>query len=417
MAYSELIKDYQKIRTYMRQFYVYGFKSREDYAPKNRRSYDNERRRIESWLGDYLSFHRNAEGKQVFLSVDSRAITSNPLYKSLKTKSFTARDITLHFYLLDILAGGLSLTTTAIVNRIYQDYLAHFDTNFNLDASTIRKKLQEYVRLGLLTTEKSGCELYYRLTPQQVALSSWATALSFYAETAPLGVLGSFLLDKLPPMEQPFRFKHHYILHALDSEILYSLLAALQEHRCVQLELVNRQQQPLPPQEVLPLKIYTSVQSGRCFLLSYSLKYHSFRFYRVDMLISVTPGNIYPAVQELEQPLAEFQQRLWGVSYNGQETTEHLEVTLHFEPEEGYLVQRLYREKRCGSVQKLAEDTYLFTADVYDTLEMLPWLRTFYGRIKKLDCTNPRLLELYREDLLKMLALYGGEEDALSGNL
>ena len=50
MAYSELIKNFDKIRDYMRDFYVYGFKSRDDYTKKSARSYDDEKRRIESWL-------------------------------------------------------------------------------------------------------------------------------------------------------------------------------------------------------------------------------------------------------------------------------------------------------------------------------------------------------------------------------
>ena len=52
MAYSELVKSFERIRNYMREFYVYGFKSRDEYGMKSARSYDNERRRIESWLGD-----------------------------------------------------------------------------------------------------------------------------------------------------------------------------------------------------------------------------------------------------------------------------------------------------------------------------------------------------------------------------
>lgn len=54
MAYSELIKNFDRIRDYMRQFYVYGFKSRTEYDKKSTRSYDNERRRIESWLGQLI---------------------------------------------------------------------------------------------------------------------------------------------------------------------------------------------------------------------------------------------------------------------------------------------------------------------------------------------------------------------------
>ena len=106
MAYSELIKNFARIRGYMREFYVYGFKSREEFKDKSARSYDNERRRIESWLGDYMAFRQDAAGKNVFLSVDSRQIPHNPLYKAFKAKSFTDKDITLHFYILDLLAGG-----------------------------------------------------------------------------------------------------------------------------------------------------------------------------------------------------------------------------------------------------------------------------------------------------------------------
>ena len=67
MAYSELIKDFGRIRDYMREFYVYGFKNRSEYDAKSARSYDNERRRIESWLGDYMSFRQDSSGKNVFL--------------------------------------------------------------------------------------------------------------------------------------------------------------------------------------------------------------------------------------------------------------------------------------------------------------------------------------------------------------
>ena len=95
MAYSELIKDFSRIRDYMREFFVYGFKSREEVGGKSARSYDNERRRIESWLGEYMSFHQDTNGKNVFISVDSRRVPQNPLYQAWRAASFTRNDITL----------------------------------------------------------------------------------------------------------------------------------------------------------------------------------------------------------------------------------------------------------------------------------------------------------------------------------
>lgn len=144
MAYSELIKNFNKIRDYMRDFYVYGFKSRDDYTKKSARSYDDEKRRIESWLGNYMKFHQTVDGKNVFLSIDSRATRHNPLYKAWKTKSFTDGDITLHFIVMDILSNGQELSLGDVAYQV-DEYLAGFEHARVFDISTIRKKLNEYV--------------------------------------------------------------------------------------------------------------------------------------------------------------------------------------------------------------------------------------------------------------------------------
>ena len=270
MAYSELIKNFARIRDYMREFYVYGFKSREEFKAKSARSYDNERRRIESWLGDYMSFRQDAAGKNVFLSVDSRRIPHNPLYKAFKAKSFTDKDITLHFYILDLLADGDALSCREIVDRISGEYLSRFEAAFSLDESTVRKKLKEYEQLGLLRTGKSGREVLYRRTDgEPFPLDTWADALSFYSETDPMGVVGSFLLDKLDEDPDVFRFKHHYILHALDSDILFQLLLAIDVRRSVELTARNLRNDFEYRRTVCPLKIYISTQSGRQYLLGY----------------------------------------------------------------------------------------------------------------------------------------------------
>ena len=76
MAYYELIKNFDRVRDYMREFHLYGFKSRSEYTQRSARSYDDERRRVESWLGDYMRFRQTREGKNVFLSIDSRVSRS-----------------------------------------------------------------------------------------------------------------------------------------------------------------------------------------------------------------------------------------------------------------------------------------------------------------------------------------------------
>ena len=130
MAYTELIKNFNRIRDYMREFYVYGFKSREEYTKKSARSYDDERRRLESWLGENMKFHQTPDGKNVFISIDSRKSQHNPLYQAWKAKSFTDGDITLHFILLDILQSAKGALTLHEITTEMDQYLSEFQNQF-----------------------------------------------------------------------------------------------------------------------------------------------------------------------------------------------------------------------------------------------------------------------------------------------
>ena len=78
-------------------------------------------------------------------------------------------------------------------------------------------------------------------------------------------------------------------------------------------------------------------------------------------------------------------------------------------PTAAFIVDRLKREKRHGVVEQLDDETWKFTADVYDASEMMPWLRTFIGRIVKLECSNTSITRLFQDDLEKMRRMYGGE--------
>ena len=64
-------------------------------------------------------------------------------------------------------------------------------------------------------------------------------------------------------------------------------------------------------------------------------------------------------------------------------------------------------------MEKLSGNSSRFTAEVYDTLEMLPWIRTFICRITRFECSNPATETRFRKDLARMYQMYGlegGEE-------
>jgi DNA-binding transcriptional ArsR family regulator len=416
-SYSELIKNFEKIRAYVRDFYVYGFKSRDDYQTKSARSYDDERRRLESWLGDHMSFVRTPEGKNVFISIDSRTIRHNPLYNAWKAKSFTDGDITLHFIIFDVLhAPSVRRTLAEMLEEIDGKYLSGFEHPMVFDESTVRKKLKEYCEAGIIVTEKEGRRIYYRRA-EGTDISELNCALHYFSEVSPCGVIGSFILDKTEADTDAFTFKHHYVTGAIDSGVLASLFAAMSEKREVTVLNLSRSKDAPRQNRIVPLRVFISVQSGRQHLLAYLPEYDSFQAYRVDYLSNVKLEAPTPRFDELRARLDEMQGKMWGVSIKrnkiGDERLEHVEFTVRVEDNEDFIVARLEREKRVGTVERLDEHTYRFSADVYDSSEMIPWIRTFICRIVKISFSNRSIENLFKSDLKAMYEAYGigGEVD------
>ena len=414
MAYSELIKNFSRIRDYMREFYLYGFKSRGEYTQKSARSYDNERRRIESILDGYMRFRQTPEGRNVFLSIDSRKVPHNPLYKAWKAGSFTDGDITLHFLLFDILyAPEVSLTLQEITEAVDRK-LAVFEEPRVFDESTVRKKLKEYAAEGLLIMEKKGKSVLYRRS--EAAQLPGRNVLDFFSETAPCGVIGSFLLDKMEAHRGHFAFKHHYITSSMDSEILCALFLGIREKREVTLETIHRSDGQTHVLKAVPLQIMVSVQSGRQYLMAAADHRQRIRSFRLDNILSVSPGEVCGEYDTLRGNLERMRQHIWGVSthsFSGARM-EHVDFTVRFGPDEEHIFRRLEREKRCGTVERISEDTARFSADVYDASEMIPWIRTFICRLTELHFSDPQLQEHFLHDLQEMAEMYGveGGEDA-----
>ena len=410
-SYSELIKNFERIRAYMREFYVYGIKSREDYKSKSTRTYDDERRRMESWLGDHMSFVRTPEGKNVFISIDSRVSDHNPLYKAWKAKSFTDGDITLHFILFDILcAPEVEHGVSELMEIIDEKYLSIFDEPMMFDESTLRKKLKEYTELGIVSSRKVGKRLVYRRTEDNVSIPDTHT-LNFYSEIAPCGVIGSFLLDKTEHEEHPFDFKHHYITSALDSGVLAMLFEAMRTKSVITVSNMSRKRDEPRRNRIIPLRVFISVQNGRQHLMAYQPDFNCIKSFRIDYLSNVKIEETTPRFDELRASLDEMQTKMWGVNTkrnrHGEEHIEHVEFVVKIEPGEEHIIRRLNREKRVGTVEKIDDNTYRFYADVYDTMEMIPWIRTFICRIIKLNFSNRTAENQFKTDLGTMYSMYG----------
>lgn len=137
--------------------------------------------------------------------------------------------------------------------------LLEYENDSLPDESTARKKLAEYISLGLIKkvkheNEKSIC---YMLMNDNIDLAAWKDAIEFFSEASPLGVVGSFVNDRLDEHHGVFHFKHHYILDALESEILYGIFTGINEKRIITVKSHK------PDVRIIPLKLYIGTQTVR----------------------------------------------------------------------------------------------------------------------------------------------------------
>lgn len=418
-GFSELIKSFDKTRDYVRDFFIYGYKVRNDFKRKSSRTYDDEKRRVESWLGDFLRYDDSVRGRSISISVDSGHIHENPLYQAYYSKSFTDNDIRLHFFLLDILQDSPPLSLRELTEELDRRFGIFFDEQ------TVRNKLKEYADEGLILTEKQGKTAYFRSSPDYAeelfdGIAGLSDAVKFFSETQKFGVVGNSILKALGLKNDLFFMKHNYIVHTLEDEILLKITEAIAQRRYVTLRsFSSRQRHSANPAEseslVLPLQILSSVQTGRRYLAGYIPAFKRFNSFRLDSIKSVKPAERAENYDLIREKYEKNMEKCFGVSFGERRDSgavTPIKITLRIdEKTEGFVIERLEREKRCGTVEKLAENTFVFTADVFDPFEVMHWAKTFIGRIISVEGGCDAARELFRRDIYRMKRMYGEKND------
>ena len=437
MAVNDRIKDIATIRKWVREFSLFGEKTRTDFTATSGYRYAvNKSLKL---LKGYLTESRDDNNcKHVFLAVDARDIAHNPLFVYFKIHAFKDNDIKLHFVILNALADGKYKTIgqvyqSALDSNIYDveadggaekdseretsdDALDEdaFDLPLNTMDSTIRRKLEEYLANGILVAKKSGRKKVYSLNTCSIDLKRWVYAIDFFSEIDPLGVIGSFLRDRLDrtgglPACDPFVFRHHYVHHVLDAEIVQTIADAIHKHCSV--VVVNHPMhqnncRANQKNEVVPIRFYHSVQSGRRYIVACQRANRQLTFLRIDRIQTVSLGSTVPDYLRYYEYAIERLKHVWGVSDIGNRELTHLEMTIRVSSPDDYAIKRIDIEKRHGTVEYLDNLTACFSIDVWEDREMLPWVRTFIGSIISLKCSNQNFIDRFNHDLRKSLKQY-----------
>ena len=410
--FNELIKHFNKVRTYVRDFYIYGFKSRMDYPETGRRTYDNERRRIESWFADYIQYDYDpGRKKTVAITLDSNRINSNPLYNVWKTKSFTNNDIMLHFFLLDLMRDGIPRNMETITDELQERYGVLFEVQ------TVRNKLIEHEQYKLVSIKKEGRQHIYTACPDGFSghpglYRSLKEAVSYYQTAAPFGFIGSTILDSLLCRNEHFRFRHDYLVHTLEDEVLLPLLTAISQKRQITMQVKAAGNGHLSEHLCIPLKIRVSTQSGRRYVCVRRMANGRLTTFRLDNIQDVTLLHPEPEYDCYLDGYDKNISRVWGVSFGSGRKPEQICLRISLdEMTEGYLIDRINREGRQGQLMKIQPGIYEYTIECWDSAEIIPWIRTFTGRILDFTCSNRQVEQRFWHDMRMIQSMYADDTD------
>ncbi len=408
-SYNELIRKFDKIRDFMREFYVYGFKSRNDFTHISSRTYDNEKRRVESYMGNYMKWDYSKSGKKVFITMNCAQIPTNPLYSAWKSKAFTDNDIILHFYILSVLSVNDRMNIEELTTAICED------SGLIFDSQTVRNKCKEYLEVGILNSTKDGKALLYSLSTTnfnnlvKIAPNLTETLKFFQGDTL-FGEVGNFILDNNNIINDRFLFKHYYTVHTLEDGILLDILSAIRNNQVIEFVNLNEDKTYTSVYRLIPLKIFVSATTGRRYLCAYKPKSNRFFNYRLDHIKSVKAFEVWEDSVALKEKLEANIDNVWGVGFGGRSRLEVLTMKLYINEEtEQFVIERINREGRGGILTGLEENIFLFTVELFDTNDISPWIKTFMGRIIQLEGTNEHVVNRFYNDVKKMRELYNDQ--------
>lgn len=306
----------------------------------------------------------------------------------------------------------------------------------NVTDDILKNTLKDYVNLGILKLYP-GNPNRYALNDNIPINDSLIPAIQFFSEIGHLGFFGSTILDlQDKDLNTPFVFKHHYLANALNTEIIHSLLYAMQKKLLITISLFDSIKINTINNEelIVPLRLYRSVETGRIYLFCYSYSRNQYAFFLLDD-IDLVKLKIESQSFKKELDLAknnikrEANSKIICLNYDailkgGQEFTKHIwsmstssyanypakpidvEVVFHVEDYEYYIIARLNREKRQGTLTKIDANTYRYNISLYNPKEMFPWLRSYITRIVNITFSDKALEKKFWDDFNCLANIY-----------
>lgn len=413
-----LIRDYENIRHILRDIYIFGCFSRDDFIEKkgiSGRKYDNEQRRISAYLPDKFIQKRRIDKKVLlYCSYQMEDSEKNYLADTYRNKSFTALDIMAFFFVQQILSDGQEMTATELL-----DSMPNYNDSVVFTKDNLRVKLDELTEKGFITTRKEGRTVLYKLVEDiwedfsDDELLDLSLYLEFLKNVSPIEMPYYFLKQKLHlymecerHMEcgynKTFAFKHNHFFNSLDNNVLLPILSS-----CNLKEAVSVIMDDGLERNVLPSRVIHDSAYGRQYLYCFDLNRNVQSIVRIDKILSVRSLRKMQADElKIVDGIVAFLDECWCTSGVNEELKEIVIEFRFDEDKEPYILGRIEREGHGGKISRIEEGLYEYKIRLRDPNEMLPWIRSFGERAKVISSEGNNTIDTIANDWKRAVEKY-----------
>ena len=438
---NHFIKDYEKIRKVVKQWFVYGCYTKEEcikILDISARTYDLEVERLRAYMDeDCLFVKKDKHKKEMGFSYDKFIYNENYFFPSYKMCAYKQRYMRLYLSILQILYDGKrnqkqEYTLEEILNEIDEkdnciyDNMGQItgDVEGSLDNREISRKMIDLVENGIVK-ETAKNPKTYSLADNILdcfdieELVSIYYAAELYAARNSCGAVAMFLKEQIAyylkyhhkskeKLEHICIYQYHFLQNILNANILYDIKVAIEQNKQISIVKYCSSKKNKGNSKItfVPYRIMTEYWYGRQYVAGINLESNAVEFVRI---VRIQKVDILKADYLEEEKYLEIIENTWCVATGSSKKKKRKLIEIDFylkEENEKEMKDMLESEKHWGEIEEIDRFHLVFRTEVYDPVELRPWIRKFGAAAKVRKSETHHLMEDLQNDWKEALSKY-----------
>lgn len=409
VSYQKTVKNYNRLRDFIRKVFLYCCRSRKDYLDlniKKSRTYDEYIRILYDCIGpEFITRNTVGHTKTFSFANDMYQNPYNFLIRTYFNKTLNKNTYCIILVMQILAAADTPLSVQGILDNVpgFKKCSDTYNEKIikSINYTAIDNYLRDLEESGLVT-EKGKKYLVATNILENLTLSELkelATGCAFYTNITPLSVPGYYFTDTLKRFTahkfkcnlnatKYWQYRGCNLIQIVDDEITYIILQAIRNNQSVNFTYSNQSESVT----VTPIAVASDYPYGRAYLLAeQGITYRIDKIQTIELTSRVN-SNI--------------------TATNKTSNSKTVDLIFNFTAEDNLreiilIKNRLEKEASWMKKDKISENCYQYTAQVQDAVKFAPWIRTFHKYVSLGKTCNQELAGRLIDDRKKALENYG----------